>query len=360
MSGDGSQWVGQVGESLEVASPAEASDSGLARARYGIAHNQFISEVLSRPGGGDSSSTDVGISGPPSSNQSRGANSENRNEISGHTTTRFQHVVTEDGHAIITGRDGSLQRCEDEPIHLPGAIQSYGLLVALQEDNGRFIVRIVSENVEEVLGYTAKQLFTLKSFTDILSDKETEVLLDHIEFVQDSDVDMESSGPELFALSIRRPDRTMQKLWCAMYVTEANPNLIVCEFELEDDTQNPLMPASDQTPDTPEDTLGSKPTAQELVESTESISRPLRALRSARKRKGEAAAMEVFNIMSQVQEQLAAAPSLDTFLKVLVGVVKELTGFHRVMIYQFDKSFNGRVVTELVDLRATKDLYKGT
>lgn len=42
-----------------------------------------------------------------------------------------------------------------------------------------------------------------------------------------------------------------------------------------------------------------------------------------------------------------------------MGVVKELTGFHRVMIYQFDESWNGRVVTELVDPRATKDLYKG-
>jgi light-regulated signal transduction histidine kinase (bacteriophytochrome) len=69
--------------------------------------------------------------------------------------------------------------------------------------------------------------------------------------------------------------------------------------------------------------------------------------------------MEVFNIMSQVQEQLASAPNLEKFLKVLVGVVKELTGFHRVMIYQFDSTFNGRVVTELVDPRATKDLYKG-
>jgi light-regulated signal transduction histidine kinase (bacteriophytochrome) len=69
--------------------------------------------------------------------------------------------------------------------------------------------------------------------------------------------------------------------------------------------------------------------------------------------------MEVFNIMSQVQEQLAAAPNLEKFLKVLVGVVKELTGFHRVMIYQFDQAWNGRVVTELVDPRATKDLYKG-
>jgi hypothetical protein len=32
-------------------------------------------------------------------------------------TTRFKHIVTQEGHAIITGRDGdTLQRCEDEPI----------------------------------------------------------------------------------------------------------------------------------------------------------------------------------------------------------------------------------------------------
>ena len=29
------------------------------------------------------------------------------------------------------------------------------------------------------------------------------------------------------------------------------------------------------------------------------------------------------------------------------------------MIYQFDEAWNGKVVTELVDYRATKDLYKG-
>ena len=35
---------------------------------------------------------------------------------SGLVTARFKHVVTAEGHAVITGRDGeTLQRCEDEP-----------------------------------------------------------------------------------------------------------------------------------------------------------------------------------------------------------------------------------------------------
>ncbi|KAL5437076.1 hypothetical protein PMIN05_006422 [Paraphaeosphaeria minitans] len=279
-------------------------------------------------------------------------------------THRFKHVVTEGGHAVITGRDeDTLQRCEDEPIHIPGAVQGFGLLIALQEEpggSGSLPVRIVSENVKRILGRSPQELFALESFTDILSEEQADNLLDHIDFIKEEDADVQTNGPEVFTLSVKFPNaRRSRKLWCAMHVNDTNPGLIICEFELEDDDVYPLVPSNEMTPELPENTLQSNPTAEEFQESTETGSRPLRVLRSARKRKGEAAAMEVFNIMSQVQEQLAAAPSLEKFLKVLVGVVKELTGFHRVMIYQFDQSFNGRVVTELVDPRATKDLYKG-
>lgn len=285
----------------------------------------------------------------------------NMDDINPLMTARFKHVVTEGGHAIITGRDGdTLQRCEDEPIHIPGAIQGFGLLIALEEQQeSKLVVRVVSENSKKMIGYTPKQLFALESFTDILSDEQADNLLDHIDFIRDDDADVVANGPEVFTTSVRSPTRRSQKLWCAMHINDNHPNLVICEFELEDDRENPLVPTGEATPEPAEDTLNSQPTEEEMQESTYNASKPLRVLRSARKRKGEAAAMEVFNIMSQVQEQLAAAPTLETFLKVLVGVVKELTGFHRVMIYQFDQAWNGRVVTELVDPRATKDLYKG-
>lgn len=281
-----------------------------------------------------------------------------RNDL---VTARFKHVVIEGGHTVITGRGGdTLQRCEDEPIHLPGAVQSFGLLVALQEDaDGKFKVRVVSENSTRLIGYTPKQLFDLDSFCDILSEEQTDNLMDHVDFVRDEDADPATNGPEVFTIAIYSPARRLQKLWCAMHSNQRNRDLIICEFELEDDQMNPLVPAGEATPEPPEDTLHSNPTAEEFAESTVNSSKPLRVLRTARKRKGEAAAMEVFNIMSQVQEQLANAPNLEVFLKVLVGVVKELTGFHRVMVYQFDQAWNGKVVTELVDTRATKDLYRG-
>lgn len=247
-------------------------------------------------------------------------------------------------------------------IHIPGAIQSFGLLIAFQElDEGQLVVRIVSENSQRMIGYTPEELFRLNSFTDILTDDQCGNLLDHVDFIRDEESDPATNGPEVFTLFIKpiAVGRRSLKLWCAMHVNPVHSDLIICEFELDDDCLYPLVPAHEHTAEPPEDTLQSNPTEEELAESTKNTSKPLRVLRSARKRKGEAAAMEVFNIMSQVQEQLAAAPNLERFLKILIGVVKELTGFHRVMIYQFDNEFNGRVVAELVDPRATKDLYKG-
>ncbi|KAI0192113.1 putative phytochrome-like histidine kinase [Xylaria flabelliformis] len=278
----------------------------------------------------------------------------------GFMTTRFRHVMTDEGHAIITGRDGTLQRCEDEPIHTPGAVQGFGLLVALREEpDGRFSVRIVSENSKPIIGCSPSELFALGSFTDILSEEQTDNLLDHIDFIRDEESDPAVSGPDVFSISVRPPKSRPIKLWCAMHVNRSHPDLIICEFEPEDDQRYPIRPPDEINPEIPEDTLYQSPTSEQLHESTEVSSKPLRVLRSARKRRGEAGAMQVFDIMSQVQEQFASAPNLERFLKILVGIVKELTGFHRVMVYQFDAAYNGKVVTELVDPSQTRDLYHG-
>lgn len=275
-------------------------------------------------------------------------------------TVRFRHAMTDDGHAVITGRDGNLQRCEDEPIHAPGAVQAFGILIALKEElDGHFLVRYVSENSKRIIGYSPRELFKLSNFTDILTEEQADNLLDHIDFIHDEDTDPVTSGPDVFSISVRPPRGRTTKLWCAIHVNPVHPDLIICEFELEDDKEYPLRPPDESSLAGPEDTLYQNPTVEELQQSTEIGSRPLRVLRNARKRRGEAGAMQVFDIMSQVQEQLASAPDLDVFLKILVGIVKELTGFHRVMIYQFDATYNGKVVTELVDPAQTRDLYYG-
>ncbi|CRK15229.1 hypothetical protein BN1708_011397 [Verticillium longisporum] len=310
--------------------------------------------------GGHSSRLDRSNTSQPSHAQPASTPADSVPDSHGLILPRFRHVTTDDGHAVITGRDAVLQHCEDEPIHTPGAVQGFGLLLALREDQeGGFSVRYTSENSERIIGYSPKQLFNLANFLDILSEEQQDNLLDHIDFIRDEDADPATNGPEVFSLTVRSSRRKSTKLWCAIHINPAHPDLIICEFELDDDHLYPLRPADEVVPDAPEDTLRSDPTMEELSSSTEILSKPLRVLRTARRQRGEAGAMQVFDIMSQVQEQLAAAPSLDSFLKVLVGIVKELTGFHRVMIYQFDSSFNGKVVTELVDTSHTRDLYRG-
>ncbi|KAF4631150.1 hypothetical protein G7Y89_g6984 [Cudoniella acicularis] len=209
------------------------------------------------------------------------------------------------------------------PIHITGAIQSFGLLVALEEqDGGDFLVRVVSENSSKIIGYLPQELSRLKSFTDILSQEQADNLLDHVDFIRDEEADPATDGPEAFTLSIRPPrsiSRKTPKLWCAMHIHPSYPELIICEFEMNEDQIYPLVPPNEETPEPPEDTLHSNPTQEEYTESTQNT-----------------------NILENPGR-----------------VVKELTGSHRVMIYQFDAAFNGRVVTELVDPRATKDLYKG-
>jgi len=94
------------------------------------------------------------------------------------------------------------------------------------------------------------------------------------------------------------------------------------------------------------------PSAEAILESTTSRSRPLRALERMRRftRSGGSSqaaqnvgTMDVLTVFSQINEQLSKALDLTQLLETVVGVVKDLTQFHRVLVYQFDEAWNGQV-----------------
>lgn len=181
----GPRRVGEAGTSDSGAEPAARKGSD-GNAQYHVGNLWQGYQIMSEKGSEKSTSFSQR---PPS----RGGASVADEDTGGLVTARFKHVVAEGGHAVITGRDGeTLQRCEDEPIHIPGAVQSFGALVAIEEDSeGRLIVRVVSENSKRVIGYTPRQLFALESFSDVLSDEQADNLLDHIDFVRDDGTDVE-------------------------------------------------------------------------------------------------------------------------------------------------------------------------
>ncbi|KAL1641218.1 hypothetical protein SLS61_010167 [Didymella pomorum] len=277
-------------------------------------------------------------------------------------TQPFQHTEIKGGDDVSTGagRD-AFRRNKDQPVHIPGAVQRFGALVAI-ESNGQarvLPVRIASENSKTIVGKTPEELFALNSFTDIFAEDQANDLTDHISLVKEQGTDEVATAPQIFAVKLEIRQGVSKTLWCAVHRHHAAPDLIICEFEPEDDQLYPFAAPRHLVPEDVKSALDSKPTPEEYFESTEDKSRPLRGPQSVRVRSGGTYALDAFNVLSQVQKQLEAALDVETLLKVLVGIVKSLTGFHRVMICRFDRAFNGRVVTELVDPRATKDLYKG-
>jgi len=357
------------------------------------------------------------------------------------------------------------------------------------------------QNSTDLLGMSPKYLFKLPCFSRTLSRHQEHVLRDNIDYLPDPDTDeatLTDEGPHVFLLSgfgepgtgdcdvsddyksesssVTDNRRKEWTCWVAAHrpaqkaakergTGAANQdaetrNLIILEFELEKDFQNPLYPpvtrvstsgvtspasgsntsgttGSGATLDTPSSagtvtgkggrtrsdtrpsavitprnnsqasgisnsTINTAPEdqvlglegedvevkAEDILESTTSHAKPLRALERLRRMtrnqtqtiddgsssgskpqrprpgrrgtgSGGVGTMDVFAVLAQINDQLSQAPDLDSFLKIVVGVIKDLTQFHRCLVYSFDSSWNGLVVAELVDWTKTHDLYKG-
>lgn len=84
------------------------------------------------------------------------------------TTVRFQHIQDEHGNHVVVGREGLLARCEDEPIRVPGAVQGFGVLIALEEDyeTGNLVVRQVSEVRDDVCLGAVIAHFVISAFLE--------------------------------------------------------------------------------------------------------------------------------------------------------------------------------------------------
>jgi hypothetical protein len=269
------------------------------------------------------------------------------------------------GAILYAADDGkpSFYRCEDEPIHTPGAVQQYGVLVALKfNEKGDLQVRIASENSSKLLQYSPAQLFALDSFFDLLETEVCEDITARItNALSPTGEDVEETHLDVFQMAITSPQGVQIPLWCAIHISKGTKDLVICEFE---DYSNPFQLGPVQSinslPEAPIHTLDNELLPDELLKSTTSGSTPLRVLRTARRRKQKiVSSMDIFNAMTQSQEQLAAATSVQSVLDIVVGLISELTKFHRVMFYRFDSQNNGCIDAELVNPRASDDLFRG-
>ncbi|KAF7958989.1 hypothetical protein EAE96_002509 [Botrytis aclada] len=265
----------------------------------------------------------------------------------------------------VSTEERTFFKCEDEPIHIPGAIQQYGALLALRyNDQGDLMVRIASENAFKILKYTPEQLFSLNSFLDLLGVDVREDFIARVDHALRAVTKNPSSDTKLDVFSMSVVAHTgLVNLWCAIHISQGTEDLIICEFEPFSDemffSDEPHNTTND-LPKLPTRTIDNDTVLGERLKSISSGSQPLRVLQIA-KRKGRHAvgSLEVFNAMTQAQEQLAACTSVQKLQDVLVGLIFDLTGFHRVMFYRFDATKNGCVEAELLNPKASDDIFRG-
>jgi hypothetical protein len=281
---------------------------------------------------------------------------------------RSQMVIPKSGPPQVLLENNSkgkfkFQRCDEEPIRIPGAVQNFGALLGMKytEDGTNLEVRIASENTRKILGYGPEQLFALPSFLDVLKDDVRAEMVARIEqaFKHAAEHNSETRL-EIFQIVLTFPYEPETHLWCAIHIAPNPDKMVVCEFEeYVDAFYLKDLRAARNVPDIPVRSMG-ETAPEDLKKSTTSASKPLPVLEIARQRKHkEFSSLDLFNALAQAQKQITNCNDVQAVLEVVVGIISELTGFHRVMFYRFDPQKNGCVDAELLNPQASTDVFLG-
>jgi hypothetical protein len=171
--------------------------------------------------------------------------------------------------------------------------------------------------------------------TDFLNQSEA---LEVENYVSATDVSTpESHQAKLFSLTLGPQDA---KFFCFMHRPTGNPDLVVMELELEDDHEvsRPLMTAH-MSPLQSDTVLRAFPYPSSTISSTTAM-------------------INAFELLSQLNTTLSAVNDEQDFFMIVAQGVRHITNMSRVMIYQFDESFDGTVIEE-VTAPKVPERYKG-
>lgn len=248
-----------------------------------------------------------------------------------------------DQSSIASGKRTSepWQGNRDQPFHTPNQVQSFGALIVLQECQRRLAVQATSKNSKDIVGYTPRELFDLDCFCEILHHDQRDDFLYHARFVRDQDRNVEQHGPDVLILFISTPDSRTKSFWCTVHASSENMDHIICELEPEEDTMSIFTLVGHAESDGDIDG-NSGPSPKKAPQS-------LRAPRMSRERKSEFDLTNILNAMSRVLQLAWNAQTLDALFNGVIEVIRELIGFLRVTVYQFDSDWNSLALADSVD-----------
>jgi GAF domain-containing protein len=239
--------------------------------------------------------------------------------------------------------------------YLNQAIQSFGALIALNiTPDHRFVVRIASENTGALCHYSPAALFQLDNFLDILQSfyrPEFEARARRVRHAYSET--STASQPQIFTTAIVLPEGTVLAISCAMHWVGESRDLLICEFESEEHMHIPSL--NDIIPEDPVNSFASNgvvanTTSQPKLDMLDHLRSPI----GGRRKEGA----ELVMVIAHIQTQLSAAKTIEGLADTVVALIQDLTKFHRVMLYRFDHDFNGAVIAEIANSRAS-GTYKG-
>ena len=242
---------------------------------------------------------------------------------------------------LLVWSNGRFINCEEEPIHIPGSIQSYGALIAIEEVS--WVVRQVSENSADVIGIQASDLLKGQSLKTHLTQQGIDILEDRIASVSHFP---EDSGPDVFRIYfVDSIDQT--PLYCALHRNDENENLIILEFARKDgNSKRPVYVPSDG--ETIESTLDSK--------SKRRYNELFNALHKLTMETDFDSMMTSFQILNKMESYLATMPDIKSLSEQVARLVRQIIVFDRVVVYQFDEEWNGECIAESLNPLVAKDL----
>ncbi|RYF98354.1 MAG: GAF domain-containing protein, partial [Chitinophagaceae bacterium] len=176
---------------------------------------------------------------------------------------------------IVNRNLAAVETCESEPIHVPGSIQPYGCLIAL--NNETFKVEYCSQNVADYIGLTPGQLLQ-QTLADLLPESWPQIA---------DGLKTEQSGFP-FLLLINETDFEL--------TTYESGDLLIIELE-------------------------------HAAENT-------------------AKANKIFLQTTNFVQIIEKSKNLQDLCQKIAEETRALTGYDRVMIYRFDKVYNGEVYAE--------------
>ncbi len=177
----------------------------------------------------------------------------------------------------------AVKRCEGEPVQFIGAIQNHGVLFAVDDCS---LVRVASDNLQDLLGISAAQALNQPAATILGPEAWASVVA--------LTINDQQRDPQPFVLRLNRGGSRVDHQAQA----HRSDGLLVIEVEV-----NFQVPEFSRSID------------------FDSTDRLLNAL-------------------------LADTANIESYTAVVADQVQRLTGYDRVMVYQFDHQWNGKIIAE--------------